>query len=132
MSAEPATRPDPDVQEPTEAVTEAGTTDAGRRTAADGASPPARPSDAMSKELRIGGIIAAAFFVIFLGWAAFAPLDSGAYASGKIVVSGNRQAVQHRDGGVVSALHVEEGQEVPRARSWSRSRRVSCGPMSAG
>ncbi len=112
MSAEPATRPDPDVQESTEAMTEAGVTDAGRRATADGASPPARPSDAMSKELRIGGIIAAAFFVIFLGWAAFAPLDSGAYASGKIVVSGNRQAVQHRDGGVVSALHVEEGQEV--------------------
>jgi len=66
----------------------------------------------MRRELRIGGIIAAAFFVIFLGWAAFAPLDAGAYAPGKIVVSGNRQAVQHRDGGVVSALHVHEGQEV--------------------
>jgi len=68
----------------------------------------------MARELRIGGVIAAAFFVIFLGWAALAPLDAGAYAPGKIVVSGNRQAVQHRDGGVVSALHVAEGDEVQR------------------
>jgi HlyD family type I secretion membrane fusion protein len=29
-----------------------------------------------------------------------------------IAVSGNRQAVQHRDGGVVTALHVREGQKV--------------------
>ena len=41
------------------------------------------------KELRIGGIIAFLFFVVFLGWAAFAPLDAGAYAQGTVVVSGN-------------------------------------------
>jgi len=75
---------------------------------------PSLPQDSLRRELRIGGIVAAAFFVIFLGWAAFAPLDAGAYAPGKIVVSGNRQAVQHRDGGVISALHVQEGDEVGR------------------
>ena len=31
---------------------------------------------------------------------------------GTIAVSGNRQSVQHRDGGVVSAIHVREGQHV--------------------
>ncbi len=60
----------------------------------------------------VGGIIAGLFFVLFLGWAALAPLDAGAYAPGKIVVSGSRQAVQHRDGGVVSALHIREGDVV--------------------
>ncbi|MBN8553222.1 MAG: HlyD family type I secretion periplasmic adaptor subunit [Caulobacterales bacterium] len=112
MSAEPATRTDPDVQEPTEGVRDAGVGDNAQAGSAPAAPPPARPSDSLARELRIGGIIAAAFFVIFLGWAAFAPLDAGAYAPGKIVVSGNRQAVQHRDGGIVSALHVREGQDV--------------------
>ena len=31
---------------------------------------------------------------------------------GTIAVSGNRQSVQHRDGGVVTAIHVREGQHV--------------------
>jgi HlyD family secretion protein len=64
----------------------------------------------------IGGGIIVAFFVIFLGWAAFAPLDAGAYAQGQIAVSGNRQAVQHREGGVVSELHVAEGDTVRRGQ----------------
>jgi len=69
-------------------------------------------TDAPRRELMIGGAIIVTFFVIFLGWAAFAPLDQGAYAQGSVAVSGNRQAVQHRDGGVVSALLVEEGDTV--------------------
>lgn len=75
--------------------------------------PPAEvQTDAPRKEIIVGAAIAVVFFVIFLGWAAFAPLDAGAYAPGKIVVSGSRQAVQHREGGVVSALHVREGATV--------------------
>ena len=113
MSAEPAKRVE---ETPPATVREPATTGAAEPMAgtpsAEGPPPSTRPADSMRRELRIGGIIAAAFFVIFLGWAAFAPLDAGAYAPGKIVVSGNRQAVQHRDGGVVSALHVHEGQEV--------------------
>ena len=52
------------------------------------------------------------FFVLFLGWAAFAPMDAAAYAPGQLQVSGQRQSVQHRDGGIVSAIHVREGQKV--------------------
>jgi len=63
-------------------------------------------------EIRMGAIAAVLFFVLFLGWAALVPLDAGVHASGTIVVSGNRQSVQHRDGGVVTALHVREGQHV--------------------
>ncbi len=69
-------------------------------------------SDAPRAELRIGLAAIFAFFVLFLGWAAFFPLDAGAFASGQVAVSGNRQAVQHRDGGVVTALHVAEGDTV--------------------
>lgn len=71
-------------------------------------------TDKPDRELRIGAIVAGVFFIGFLGWAAITPLDAGAYASGVIAVSGNRQAVQHRDGGVVSAIHVQEGETVTK------------------
>ena len=56
--------------------------------------------------------IAVLFFVVFLGWAAFVPLDAGVNAPGTIAVLGNRQTVQHKDGGVITAIHVREGQHV--------------------
>lgn len=64
------------------------------------------------REIRVGIYIAIAFFIVFLGWAALVPLDAGIHAAGQIAVMGNRQSVQHRDGGVVSAIHVHEGQHV--------------------
>ena len=65
-------------------------------------------------EIRLGVIVAFVFFVLFLGWAAFAPLDAAAVAPGKLVVSGQRQTVQHREGGVVSEILVKEGDRVAR------------------
>jgi HlyD family secretion protein len=62
-----------------------------------------------SREVRQGLFIAFLFFVVFLGWAALIPLDAGAFGHGEVEVSGSRQAVQYREGGVVSALHVHEG-----------------------
>ena len=77
------------------------------------ASSPAAPvADGPGLEQRLGLIAIVAFFGLFLGWAAFYPLDAGAFATGQVAVSGNRQAVQHRDGGVISALHVAEGDTV--------------------
>ncbi|MCH8614551.1 HlyD family type I secretion periplasmic adaptor subunit [Sphingomonas sp. SM33] len=63
-------------------------------------------------DIRIGVGIVIFFFVVLLGWAALAPLDAGARAVGVIAVSGNRQAVQHREGGIVTAINVREGQHV--------------------
>lgn len=63
-------------------------------------------------DVRTGGIVAFLFFVVLLGWAAFVPLDAGVHAQGVVAVSGNRQSVQHREGGVVTAIHVREGQQV--------------------
>ena len=65
-----------------------------------------------TREIRLGIAIAVAFFVVFLGWAAFVPLDAGVNAVGQIAVAGNRQTVQHKDGGVVNAINVREGQHV--------------------
>lgn len=77
---------------------------------------PSVVTDAPRIELMVGGVVIAVFFVLFLGWAAFAPLDAGAYAQGQVSVSGNRQAVQHREGGVVSDLRVAEGDTVRRGQ----------------
>lgn len=90
--------------------------DPGLTLAAETPSPTAPLDDDPRRELRAGAAIAAAFFLLFLGWAAITPLDAGAYAPGVIAVSGNRQAVQHRDGGVVSAIHVQEGQTVAKGQ----------------
>ncbi|WP_313454341.1 HlyD family type I secretion periplasmic adaptor subunit [Brevundimonas sp.] len=67
-------------------------------------------------ELVAGGAIIVTFFGLFLGWAAFAPLDAGAYAPGQVAVTGNRQAVQHREGGVVSDIHVAEADHVSQGQ----------------
>ncbi|MDB5470720.1 MAG: secretion protein HylD [Caulobacter sp.] len=90
---------------------------------APGQSPPptetvaaVKVSDNPRREIVIGAGIAAAFFFGFLGWAALTPLDAGAYASGVVAVSGNRQAVQHRDGGTVTAVHVIEGAQVTKGQ----------------
>ena len=72
--------------------------------------------DKPDREIRFGAIVAALFFVGFLGWAAVAPMDAAAYAPGQLVVSGQRQAVQHREGGVVGEILVSEGQRVERGQ----------------
>jgi HlyD family secretion protein len=64
------------------------------------------------REIRLGTTIAVTFFVLFLGWAALMPLDAGVHAGGIIAVSGNRQTVQHKDGGVITAIRIREGQHV--------------------
>ena len=77
-----------------------------------GKAKPSAPLDSPRGEMRIGAVVIGLFFVLFLGWAAFAPLDAGAFAQGQVAVSGNRQAVQHREGGTVTALRVSEGDRV--------------------
>ena len=64
------------------------------------------------REVVFGCAIAGAFFVLFLGWASIARLDAAAYAQGEVAVAGHRQSVQHKEGGIVSALYVKEGQTV--------------------
>ena len=69
-------------------------------------------NDDPTTDIRLGAMVAALFFVLFLGWAAFARLDAAANASGRLVVTGQRQTVQHRDGGVVGEILVREGVKV--------------------
>ena len=85
----------------------------GRATAFDERASLTDRADPMG-DIRVGLIIAVLFFVVLLGWAAVARLDAAAVASGRLVVSGQRQSVQHRDGGVVAEIRVKEGAKVKK------------------
>lgn len=78
----------------------------------NGASVERMTSDDARREIRFGAIVFVSFFFVFLGWAAFAPLDAGVVAPGVVTVSGARQTVQHREGGVIAEIMVEEGDRV--------------------
>jgi len=59
------------------------------------------------------GVAGIAAFVGFVGvWAVTSPLDEAVVGSGEVVVSGNPQAVQTKDGGIVGQLLVHEGDHV--------------------
>ena len=51
-------------------------------------------------------------FVVFGGWAAFAPLESAARGAGTVQVEGNRKPVQHLEGGIVEQILVSNGDYV--------------------
>lgn len=62
--------------------------------------------------VRIGGTIVFLFVFGFLGWAAFAPLDSALMAPGTIIVATHRKTIQHLEGGIVHDIFVKDGQTV--------------------
>lgn len=61
---------------------------------------------------RIGYTILFLVFGVFGSWASFAPLDSAALAPGIVMIKSYRKTVQHLEGGIVSALHVRDGEQV--------------------
>lgn len=65
---------------------------------------------------RLGWLLVLLGFGGFMLWAALAPLDQGVPAPGKVMVSGNRQAVQNLVGGVVNEILVRDGQEVKKGQ----------------
>ena len=69
-------------------------------------------NDDPRREIWTGALIAFAFFGLFLGWAALAPLDAAATAPGELSVAGHRQTIQHKEGGIVRVIHVKDGQNV--------------------
>lgn len=62
--------------------------------------------------IRTGGLVVGVFVIGFLGWAAFAPLDSAIQAPGVVVVETHRKAIQHLEGGIVKTIYVKEGERV--------------------
>ncbi|MDT7487290.1 HlyD family type I secretion periplasmic adaptor subunit [Citrobacter koseri] len=62
--------------------------------------------------IRLGWLIVLIGIIGFLGWAILAPLDAGVPIDAKVVVSGNRKAVQPLVGGKVQRILVMEGERV--------------------
>lgn len=62
--------------------------------------------------VRIGVFVIVGFVGLFGVWAAVSPIDSAAIASGVVAAEGNRKAVQHLDGGVISKILIKEGDVV--------------------
>jgi len=61
---------------------------------------------------RLGFIILFAVFGIGGGWAALAPLNSAAFATGVVAVDSYRKSVQHLEGGIVREVRVHDGDDV--------------------
>ncbi|HIJ63970.1 MAG TPA: HlyD family type I secretion periplasmic adaptor subunit [Rhodospirillaceae bacterium] len=59
-----------------------------------------------------GAVIVAVAFAGFGGWAAMAPLDSAVIAHGQLAVESSRKTIQHREGGIVKAILVHDGDRV--------------------
>lgn len=69
-----------------------------------------------AKQRRWGWWLLIVGFGGFLLWAGFAPLDAGTPASGLVVVSGNRKAVQPLTGGKISEITVKDGDTVTQGQ----------------
>lgn len=54
------------------------------------------------------------FFLIFIAWSVYAPIDAGVSVQGHVNVLGNRKSVQHPAGGVVQSVDVREGAVVKK------------------
>ncbi len=68
---------------------------------------PDRPR--IGKPVTAGLLIVGVFFLGFGIWAALAPLDSAAIASGAIRVDTNRKTIKHLEGGIVGKIVVRDG-----------------------
>ena len=62
--------------------------------------------------MRLGIFVCTAVMLGFGGWATFASISGAVVASGTVSVEGRVQAVQHFDGGIISEIHVRDGDVV--------------------
>lgn len=71
------------------------------------------PSD--TQELaRFGYVFLSLTFGLFFIWAIWAPLSGAVATSGKVVVEGQNQLIQHPFGGVITQIYAKEGQLLQR------------------
>ncbi len=59
-----------------------------------------------------GIITICVFFGALIFWSIFAPLSTGAVVSGRVIVSGDRDAIEHLEGGIIKRVHVKNGARV--------------------
>lgn len=66
--------------------------------------------------IRLGLLAVAISFGGFGLWATTAPLDGAVIGTGALVVHGSTKTVQHKEGGIVSALLVQDGDQVEQGQ----------------
>lgn len=66
------------------------------------------------KSIKYGLSSLAIFFVIFLFWAIFIPIQSASIAEGTVILDFNKKTIQHLEGGIIDQILVKEGQMVER------------------
>ncbi len=69
------------------------------------------PTDTM-QPIRLGLWVLVGGFLLFLVWAALAPLGEGVVAHAKVSTEVRRLTIQHMQGGVIAKVFVLEGQQV--------------------
>ena len=86
----------------------------------DRSTAPATPIARM-RELVLAGTALIGIFVIGAGtWAAVAPLESAAIAPGTVISDSHRKTVQHLEGGIISTILVQDGDEVKAGQALIR------------
>jgi epimerase transport system membrane fusion protein len=71
-------------------------------------------NDSVRAPIVAGLSVMALFFGGFGAWAGLAPLSGATVGTGLIAVKGNRQTVQHQDGGTIREIPVRDGDRVER------------------
>jgi HlyD family type I secretion membrane fusion protein len=71
-------------------------------------------SDSTRGSIVVGLSVIALFFGGFGAWAGLAPLSGATVGTGVVAVKGNRQTVQHQDGGTIREIAVRDGDRVKR------------------
>ena len=71
-----------------------------------------KPSSSAKAVIIFGLLVVGGIFIGLGGWAATAPLAKAVSAAATLAVKGERKKIQHFEGGIISALHVTEGQFV--------------------
>ncbi|WP_053332646.1 HlyD family type I secretion periplasmic adaptor subunit [Candidatus Jidaibacter acanthamoebae] len=64
------------------------------------------------KPIKFTFMVIGVAFGFFIVWGSLAPLDSAVIAPGHIVLSGNRKTIQHKEGGIIQAILVKDGEVV--------------------
>ena len=74
----------------------------------------------MRKVALCGAVVVAVFFGGLGGWAAVAPLESAAIASGVLSVESQRKTIQHLEGGIVAEILIRDGERVEAGQALLR------------
>mgnify|MGYP001353231484 CR=1 FL=1 len=73
-------------------------------------------NESLGPHKKIGLTLFFLVFVFFGGWAALAPIDGAAVASGAVTVRSYSKLVQHLEGGIIENIFVDNGTEVEKGQ----------------